>query len=386
MRIGELFAGIGGLGIAAQWTFGGSVAWQADLVGEKVRRRHFPEAVQVVGDVREVNPGALEPVDVLCAGFACQDLSVAGPQASKEDLHAGARTGTTYRETLRFVGALRPRFVVLENVPALLNHRATLERDLAGYGLTWVLCGANDAGAPHLRRRVFILAERDVRGRGLVEVTTDRQWSPDESEREWPTPTLCGNDNRKGASATSGDGLGTAVRQWTTVTASESKGRRTSIARRDDPDMLSEQVRMWGTPRVGGGGARLVEDDKGRLEAQIRPCLGSRLNPRWVETLMGYPIGWTCPEGERLTPERSPRYPRGRYPEGWDRSQLWQGFPWEPFRTLPDGPPAPGRPAQLAALGNAVHPQQGHLALTTAMQPQQLGLPFTTPTCLESAA
>lgn len=344
-RIGELFAGIGGLGIAAQWTLGGSVAWQADLVGEKVRRRHFPEAVQVVGDVREVNPGALEPVDVLCAGFACQDLSTAGAQASKEDLHAGDRTGTTYREMLRFVRAIGPRFVVLENVPMLLNHRATLERDLAGYGLTWVLCGANDAGAPHLRRRVFILAERDVRGRGLVEVVTDRQWSPDESER-----------------------------QWTTVTASEGKGRRTSLARRDDPDMLSEQVRMWGTPRVGCGGAKLVEDDKGRLEDQVLPSLGSRLNPRWVECLQGYPIGWTCPEGERLTPERSPRWPRGRYPEGWDRSQPWQGFLWEPSRTLPDGPPAPGRPAQLAALGNAVCPQQGALALETALNPPQLGL------------
>lgn len=371
MRIGELFAGIGGLGIAARWAFGGSVAWQADLVGEKVRRRHFPEAVQVVGDVCEVNPRTLEPVDVLCAGFACQDLSVAGPQASKEDLHAGARTGTTYRETLRFVGALRPRFVVLENVPALLNHRATLERDLAGYGLTWVLCGANDAGAPHLRRRVFILAERDVRGRGLVEVTTDRQWSPVDSER-----------------------------QWTTITASESKGRRTSLARRDDPDMLSEQVRTWPTPVCADARSVIPTNWPGpdtylnveasqrveRIRQSGQQPWGVRLNPRWVETLMGYPIGWTCPEGERLTPERSPRYPRGRYPEGWDRSQLWQGFPWEPFRTLPDGPPAPGRPAQLAALGNAVHPQQGHLALTTAMQPQQLGLPFTTPTCLESAA
>lgn len=357
MRIGELFAGIGGLGIAAQWTFGGSVAWQADLVGEKVRRRHFPEAVQVVGDVCSVDPRRLEPVDVLCAGFACQDLSVAGPQASKEDLHAGARTGTTYRETLRFVDTLRPRFVVLENVPMLLNHRATLERDLTGYGLTWVLCGANDAGAPHRRMRVFVLGELGARGAGLVEAPTAAQWSPVESERE-----------------------------WTTITASESKGRRTSLARRDDPDMLSEQVRMWGTPRVGGGDARLVEDDKSRIEDQVLPSLGSRLNPAWVECLQGYPIGWTRPEGERLTPERSPRWPRGRYSEGWDRSQPWHGFPWEPSRTMPDGPPAPGRPTQLAALGNAVCPQQGHLALTTAMQPKQLGLPFTPLTCLESAA
>lgn len=70
----------------------------------------------------------------------------------------------------------------------------------------------------------------------------------------------------------------------------------------------------------------------------------------------------------------------------YEINAYWQGFLWDPSRTLPDGPPAPGRPAQLAALGNAVHPQQGALALTTAMRPQQLGLSFTPPTCLESAA
>lgn len=359
LRIGELFAGIGGLGIAAEWAFGGSIAWQADRVGERVRQRHFPEAVQLVGDVAKVDPRSLEPVDMLCAGFACQDLSTAGAKRSAKDLHAGDRTGPTYRETLRFVRDLRPQYVVIENVPALLNHRAVLERDLAGYGLTWVLCGANDAGAPHLRRRVFILAERGTFGRGLVEVVTDRRWSPDESER-----------------------------QWTTVTASESKGRRTSIARRDDPDMLSEQVRTWPTPVCAdarsviptnwpGPDTYLNVEASQRVE-RIRQLgqqpWGVRLNPRWVETLMGYPIGWTSLKGERLTPERSPRWPRGRYPEGWDRSQPWQGFPWEPSRTLPDGPPAPGRPAELAALGNAVHPQQGYLALSTARRPKQLDM------------
>jgi DNA (cytosine-5)-methyltransferase 1 len=360
LRIGELFAGIGGLGIAAEWTFGGSVAWQADRVGEKVRQRHFPEAVQIVGDVARVDPRSLEPVDVLCAGFACQDLSFAGAKRSAKDLHAGDRTGPTYRETLRFVRALRPQYVVLENVPALLNHRAVLERDLVGYGLTWVLCGACDAGAPHRRMRVFILAELDGIGRGIVEAPSDRAWSPVENTRTWSTPTA-GNFNEH-----------ESAEVWY---ARRARIREEKKNGNGMGEPLCMQVRMWGTPRVGGGGSgRAREDDAGRLENQVGGARSQRLNPAWVEPLMGYPIGWTSPEGDRLTPDPTPRWPRGRYPKGWDRSQPWQGFSWEPPRTLPDGPAIPGRPVQLRALGNAVSPQQGHLALTTARRPKQLDM------------
>ena len=89
---------------------------------------------------------------------------------------------------------------------------------------------------------------------------------------------------------------------------------------------------------------------------------GRRLSPAWVEALMGYPIGWTAPTGDRI--EYTPPPPvRGRYPEGWDRSVPWPGFDWEPPRTLPDGPPLRGRRPRLAALGNAWCPAQGAIAL-----------------------
>jgi hypothetical protein len=78
----------------------------------------------------------------------------------------------------------------------------------------------------------------------------------------WPTPTVCGNYNRKGASATSGDGLATAVKMWPTPTAHNAK----------ETNAPSEALRNTPT-----------------LAAQA----GGQLNPNWVEQLMGWPIGHT---------------------------------------------------------------------------------------------
>jgi hypothetical protein len=86
---------------------------------------------------------------------------------------------------------------------------------------------------------------------------------------KWPTPTVCGNYNRKGASATSGDGLATAVNRWPTPTARIHKGGGNSMTRKDGKsrsDMLD-----WA------------------VEYQT----GMRLNPMWVEWLMAWPLGWT---------------------------------------------------------------------------------------------
>jgi len=78
----------------------------------------------------------------------------------------------------------------------------------------------------------------------------------------WPTPTVCGNYNRKGLSATSGDGLATAVKQWPTPTAQDTKNN---------------------------GAPSQMERNTKPLNAEI----GGPLNPLWVEWLMGWPLGWT---------------------------------------------------------------------------------------------
>ena len=92
----------------------------------------------------------------------------------------------------------------------------------------------------------------------------------------WPTPTVCGNYNRKGASATSGDGLATAVvkRTWPTATATAYKGWSPNHNRADTDDRLDYSV----------------ERESFQPGQQTPPM---RLNPEWVEWLMGFPIGHT---------------------------------------------------------------------------------------------
>jgi hypothetical protein len=92
----------------------------------------------------------------------------------------------------------------------------------------------------------------------------------------WPTPTMCGNYNRKGASATSGDGLATAVSRWPTPTAHNAKeGAYPAEYTLNTPTLAS---------RVGG-----------------------QLNPLWVEWLMGWPIGWTDSKQSETVKSRSKR-------------------------------------------------------------------------------
>ena len=113
----------------------------------------------------------------------------------------------------------------------------------------------------------------------------------------WPTPTVCGNYNRKGASATSGDGLATAVKNWPTPTASlGTKGGRVTPRKSREGGTLIEAVssRTFATPtardwRSGKASEATMERNSRPLSEQI----GGLLNPTWVECLMGWPIGWT---------------------------------------------------------------------------------------------
>ena len=95
-------------------------------------------------------------------------------------------------------------------------------------------------------------------------------------ERYWPTPTVCGNHNRKGASKTSGDGLATVVAQrtWPTATATAHKGRSPNHKRANTDDRLDYSV----------------EREAFQPGRQTPP---RRLNPDWTEWLMGWPIGHT---------------------------------------------------------------------------------------------
>ena len=183
MNVGSLFAGIGGFDLGFERA-GMRVSWQVeqDPYCRAVLARHFPDAARF-GDVREVGAANLDPVDLVCGGFPCQDLSTAGRGAGID----GARSGL-WSEFARIVRELRPRYVVVENVPALLTgkgkrwDRAPVGRVLgdlaeARYDAEWACLSAREFGAPHLRKRVWIVAypARDAEAGAAAQPGPERQ-------------------------------------------------------------------------------------------------------------------------------------------------------------------------------------------------------------------
>ena len=155
MRIGSLFSGIGGLELGLERAGVGTVAWQceADPYCRRVLAKHWP-GVPIFEDVRTLT----DPPDceVLCGGWPCQDISKAGKGAGLD----GERSGLFF-EFVRIVRMVRPQLVVMENVPALtVRGLGVVLGELARAGLDaqWGCLSAAGVGAPHLRRRIFIVA------------------------------------------------------------------------------------------------------------------------------------------------------------------------------------------------------------------------------------
>ena len=183
MNVGSLFSGIGGFDLGFERA-GMRVSWQVELdpYCRAVLARHFPDAARFE-DVQEVSAASLDPVDLICGGFPCQDLSSAGRGAGID----GARSGL-WSEFARIVRELRPRYVVVENVPALLTgkgkrwERGPIGRVLgdlaeARYDAEWACLSAREFGAPHLRKRVWIVAypARDAEAGAAAESRPERQ-------------------------------------------------------------------------------------------------------------------------------------------------------------------------------------------------------------------
>jgi len=174
ITIGSLFSGIGGLdlGIERGLASAGVAAetiWQVEQSDfcRKILARHWPHAERYT-DVRSVGPDELHPVDLLCGGFPCQDVS------KSSSTHAGieGRRSGLFWELFRIVREMGPRFIVLENVTNIRSRGADeICGALAsiGYDLRFGSLSAAELGAPHIRDRWFLVAWRAVDRRPLWE-------------------------------------------------------------------------------------------------------------------------------------------------------------------------------------------------------------------------
>ena len=184
LKIGSLFSGMAGLDRAVESITGGVPTWfcEFDAAPSKILAKHYP-GVPNYGDITKIDWATIEPIDILTGGFPCQDLSIAGKRAG---IKKGTRSGL-WLEFANAIEQLQPRLVVIENVRGLLS--ATAHSDLEqcpwcmgetgdgepplralgavlgslaelGYDAKWTGLRAADAGAPHSRFRVFIIAYR----------------------------------------------------------------------------------------------------------------------------------------------------------------------------------------------------------------------------------
>jgi DNA-cytosine methyltransferase len=160
MRMLDLFSGIGGFALAAKWVWEDELDivgfCEIDKYAQKVLKKNFP-GVPIYEDITKLNGKSFKNIDLLTGGFPCQDISIAGKGAGLEE---GKRSSLWF-EMHRIIREVRPRYALIENVPMLTIRGGTrVIADLAsiGYDCEWTIIGADDVGAWHRRKRIWIVA------------------------------------------------------------------------------------------------------------------------------------------------------------------------------------------------------------------------------------
>lgn len=156
MIVGSLFSGIGGFDLAARW-MGWRTAWFSEInpYSNAVLKKHWPD-VPNYGDITQIDPTQLEPIDILVGGFPCQDISVAGRGAG-----LGGHKSILWWEYFRFIKAIRPKYAVIENSPRLRS--LGLDKILQalyeiGYDAEWHCITASHVGGKQKRDRLWVVA------------------------------------------------------------------------------------------------------------------------------------------------------------------------------------------------------------------------------------
>jgi DNA (cytosine-5)-methyltransferase 1 len=291
LSVGSLFAGIGGFDLGLERA-GMRIAWHSEIdpYASAVLKKHWPH-VPNHGDVRSIRAGTVEPVDVICGGFPCQDISNAGKRAGID----GERSGL-WSEYARIVGELRPRYVIVENVAALLGRG--IERvlgDLAalGFDAEWHCIPASAVGAPHKRDRVWLIAYADSEsaGGGINPGATERGETATP-----PRATDAGDANSSGTRSRQPD-------------VADANGER--IYKRGSPRYLARELaahiqqsgRGWASEDRGHSwwqsepDVRRVADGVSQRVDRLR-CLGNAIVPQVAEV-----IGRAIVTAERATEE-----------------------------------------------------------------------------------
>lgn len=154
MKVGSLFSG-GGLGDFGFMAAGMDIAWQCEIdeYCQKILDLRYPESKKY-RDIKTLKGSELEPIDILTGGFPCQPFSVAGKQKGKED------NRYLWPEMLRVIKECRPRWIVGENVPGIINlalDTVCFDLEAEGYEVWPIVFPSHALGAWHKRDRLWII-------------------------------------------------------------------------------------------------------------------------------------------------------------------------------------------------------------------------------------
>jgi len=299
MRVLDLFSGIGGFSLGLERAgFRTVVFCEVEPYCRAVLARHWP-SVPILGDIRAVTAdtvrnalreqpgqrdgpsrtGETEPrfIDLICGGFPCQDISVAGKGAGL----AGERSGL-WVEFARLIGELRPRYAIVENVSALcFRGLGAVLGDLAavGYDAEWHCIPAAYVGAPHRRDRIWIVAyaSRNVR----TEPAT--RWP--ERERTGKSSESMANTECQGLERQRGEARQPRQPQpWHDgsqgADADGSNGQAVSFGRKNSWQRCAPSFHWWESEPNVGRVAHGVSSRVDRLRA-----LGNAVVPQVVEVI-----------------------------------------------------------------------------------------------------
>jgi len=171
MNVLDLFSGIGGFSLGLERAGMKTVAFcEVDKKCQAVLKKHWP-GVPIFDDVSNLKGEDIEEtVDVICGGFPCQDISLAGKGAGLE----GSRSGL-WSEFKRLIEEIKPKYAIIENVSALRSRgldQVLREISEIGYDAEWHCITAASIGAPHRRDRIWIISYPNSEGlQGQWEIT-----------------------------------------------------------------------------------------------------------------------------------------------------------------------------------------------------------------------
>lgn len=302
MRFLSLFAGIGGfdLGFArAGMVCVGQV--EIDKRARSTLERHWP-SVPRYDDVRAVGRNNLpQQIDVLCGGFPCQDLSIAGKR-----LGFGGLRSSLFFEMVKIADECRPAYLVWENVPGLLSSNAGWDfaavlaalGDIGYYG-AWTVLDARYFGVPQRRRRVFgVFSRLDSGAAACAEILAlaergRRHPAPRRKTQEEVAGTLGSGTARGGRRSTDLDGHGA----WIVEQAMSSKWAKgvSGPAGDEHHNLIAFDLLAQGSSLSG---SIVRPPNLAMIRAKTSDAICSdmavrRLTPLECERLQGFPDGWT---------------------------------------------------------------------------------------------